>query len=155
MVIDSSIDYGGSLPPLTCLSDPLRLSESPSPRPQDPSQPYDLLPAYQPPAPTMSTSLPSTSPLNPFFGYPASSRHGFTSLQHGRRRKRDLARTLALLFWIRWRKHLIVGLLLAVCAFAVKLVMRRRLLHFPKGSLDWRALLSSRLSHRLVYLRQQ
>ena len=148
MLIEGSTDYGGSLPDLTRLDDPLQSREAP--RPQGISQPCDLPPASQSPAPTTRTSLSSTSLLNPFFGYPASSQQGLTSLQHGRRRKRDLARTLAFLFWIRWRNHLIIGLLLAVCVFAVKQASRRRLLRFSNGSLDWRALVASWHCHRLT-----
>jgi hypothetical protein len=133
-----SIDYGGSLPALTHLDDPLRMNEAPLTRPQDQNQSYDSPPAFNH---SRSISLSPTSPLNPFFGYPASSRCGLTSLQHGRRRKRDLARTLVLLFWLRWRKGLIIGLLLVVCAITVKLVTKRRLLRFQKGALGWRVLL--------------
>lgn len=145
-------DYGGNLPALARLNDPLRSREALSSRRQN--QPYDLPPAYQPPVTTTSTSLSPTSLLNPFFGYPVSLRNGLASLQHGRRRKRDLAQTLAFLFWIRWRK-LFIGLLLVICAFAVRSATRRKLLYFLKGAVDWIARLSLWLSHWLVYPRRR
>ncbi|KAF8070799.1 CRAL-TRIO domain-containing protein [Lyophyllum atratum] len=118
-------DYGGALPALKLLEDPLRTQETPL---ESLAIDYSQTQADDPPSASQlpaSTSLSPTSLLNPFFGYPASSSYGSLSLPHGRRRKRDLARTLALLFWIRWRKPLVVGLLLAVCAIILKLGTRR------------------------------
>ena len=97
---------------------------------------------------TTITSLSPTSVLNPFFGYPVSSCQGSSFLPHGRRRKRDLARTLALLFWIRWRKHIVIGVLLAVCAFAVRSAIRRKQLHVPSMVLQGKIFWSSTLNHR-------
>ena len=76
------------------------------------------------------TSLSPTSLLNPFFGYPASSHKGFLSLQHGRRRKRDLARTLAVLFWIRWRKRIMTGVVVVLCALGLAMGKRAGHLRF-------------------------
>ncbi|KAL1746436.1 hypothetical protein HDZ31DRAFT_62218 [Schizophyllum fasciatum] len=86
----------------------------------------------RPPSPTCLARAVSLSPLsllNPFFGYPARShytqpgpnhpsrtrhtRHPSHTLPHGRRRRRDLARTLLLLLWARWGA-LIRGVLWAI-----------------------------------------
>lgn len=64
--------------------------------------------------------LPSTSLLNPFFGYPVSQTSSTIMLPHGRRRKRDLAETLAFLFWMRWKKHITLSLVLATLMIAIK-----------------------------------
>ncbi|KAL1680554.1 hypothetical protein EV122DRAFT_288804 [Schizophyllum commune] len=76
-------------------------------------------PSLNPPLPH-AISLSPLSILNPFFGYPSHAhhhtpahmrsnaihhrhhKHTSHSLPHGRRRRRDLARTLLLLFWARW-----------------------------------------------------
>ncbi|KAJ7782344.1 CRAL-TRIO domain-containing protein [Mycena maculata] len=98
-------DYGGTLASLTELQDPLwvdppslQLDANGQPSPSAPS--IDPVPTKAP----LITSIPSTSLLNPFFGYPVSSSGGSPSLHHGRRRKRDLARTLLVLAWRRWRR---------------------------------------------------
>jgi len=117
-------DYGGALPALKLLDDPLRTQETPL---ESLATEYSQTQAADPPSALQLpafTSLSPTSLLNPFFGYPASSSYGSLSLPYGRRRKRDLARTLALLFWIRWRKPLVVALLLAACAIILKLGTR-------------------------------
>lgn len=49
---------------------------------------------------------------SPYFGYPVLN--GTPTLRHGRRRKRDLLRTLAGLFWSRWHKP--IGVTMAVVA---------------------------------------
>lgn len=141
-----STDYGGSLPLLTHLDDPLRAFESTLPR-------IDALAGQSKASgiPSTSrvptfTSLSPTSLLNPFFGYPATSSDGSLSLHHGRRRKRDLARTLAFLFWVRWRKPILVGLLLAVCTLAFKL--GRRDPHFLRSFLAGKSLLSFKLGSK-------
>jgi len=96
-------DYGGSLPDLSSLDDPLQIVEF-----HQREQSWRLsapLEKAQIPRSPIFTSLSPTSLLNPFFGYPASSSsEGTLTLPHGRRRKRDLARTLALLFWLKWGK---------------------------------------------------
>ncbi|RDB25475.1 Protein real-time [Hypsizygus marmoreus] len=123
-------DYGGSLLPLTLLDDPLRKPETPP----DGIQPYaQNQPPVQPSPSPLFTMLSPTSILNPFFGYPTDSSDGYLSLHHGRRRKRDLARTLALLFWIRWRKTIVVGLVLVMCALSFKLGKRFRYPRFLRS----------------------
>ena len=111
-----SLDFGGSLPASGTLRDPLseqfplRFRRS---RPSSPSE--RSLPQLQTPSPSpldphlrarppvrLDTSVPAAhSPSNPFFGYPVSP----TSLnpRYGRRRKRDLLRTLAYLWWAKWK----------------------------------------------------
>lgn len=127
-----TIDFGGDLPPLSELHDPLHgyaNSSSPASRrrinehetPTTSETPSNLLSLPSSigldPNPSMRqkvkrTLIPATSSLNPFYGYPAwmpdsSSTTTNTPVpRHGRRRKRDLMRTLATLWWIRWRKHL-------------------------------------------------
>lgn len=121
-----SLDFGGSLSASSALRDPFfeqfplrhRRSRSPSssersppqlqspdPRPSNPQQPMRL-----------NTSAPAThSPFNPFFGYPVSP----TSLKprYGRRRKRDLLRTLAYLWWARWKRTVIWIVILMVTSW--------------------------------------
>lgn len=68
----------------------------------------------QPPPPPVYLS--SYAPSNPFYGYPAvihyrrlpdgSLSSSGPQLLHGRRRKRDLAKTLAFLFVLQWRTKL-------------------------------------------------
>lgn len=120
----SIADYGGVVATLNLLEDPLWTQETTSHSgivtrgeisTPDP-------PLMKPPPST--TSISPTSLLNPFFGYPAFLAYGTLSLEHGRRRKRDLARTLLLLFWIRWRKVLIIGFLLAFSAAILKVGAR-------------------------------
>ena len=67
---------------------------------------------------------PSRWTPNPFFGYPATeaAADGSTSaptLRHGRRRKRDLLRTLLRLWWSRWRYHIKALLLLMILVLAL------------------------------------
>ena len=111
-----SVDFGGSLPASDTLRNPL-FERIPSRfRPSHPSSPSERsLPQLQTPEPVLlgprpqarlplrlDTSAPAVhSPFNPFFGYPVSP----TSLnpRYGRRRKRDLLRTLAYLWWAKWK----------------------------------------------------
>ncbi|KAL1710472.1 hypothetical protein EV121DRAFT_275673 [Schizophyllum commune] len=98
-------EYGGTLkwPPPSAPSPERAVSPSPSASAYSTSMAAG---SSRSPSPTPSAPIPraiSLSPLsilNPFFGYPA--RHTSHSLPHGRRRRRDLARTLLLLFWARW-----------------------------------------------------
>lgn len=118
-------DFGGSLPASSALRDPF-LEQLPL-RPHRSlslSSSERSLPQLQTPDPRSSnvraappirldTSVPAThSPFNPFFGYPVSP----TSLnpRHGRRRKRDLVRTLAYLWWVKWKKSAIWIIMLSV-----------------------------------------
>lgn len=118
------VDYGGVMATLNLLDDPLWTQEATSPsgivtRGELSTPDPPLMKSPHPP-----TSISPTSLLNPFFGYPAFLAYGTLSLEHGRRRKRDLARTLLLLFWIRWRKVLIIGFLLAFSAAILKMGAR-------------------------------
>ena len=113
----NSLDLGGSLPTSSTLHNPL-FGRLPSRhrRSQSLSSSEQSLPQLQTPEPgpsiphprnrqpiRLDTSVPAArSPFNPFYGYPVSP----TSLnpRHGRRRKRDLLRTLAYLWWARWKR---------------------------------------------------
>lgn len=110
--LTDSSDFGGSLPASSVLQNPFfeqfpsRHSRSRSPSSSERSLPQLQSPDHRPsnPRPPMrlDTSVPAAhSPFNPFFGYPISP----TSLnpRYGRRRKRDLLRTLAYLWWARWK----------------------------------------------------
>ncbi|KAJ7451843.1 CRAL-TRIO domain-containing protein [Mycena galericulata] len=117
-------DYGGTLASLTELQDPL-WDDPPSPslqlggtanRPTSPSAP-SITSAAQAPS---ITAIPPTSLLNPFFGYPVSSSGGSPSLHHGRRRKRDLALTLLILAWRRWRRHIMASVWIVVLILTVR-----------------------------------
>ncbi|KAF9527318.1 CRAL-TRIO domain-containing protein [Crepidotus variabilis] len=121
-------EFGGSLPSLRSVEDPLYPPTGPV------SSDIVLEPAvvtakiassvHSTPLVRMS----STSALNPFFGYPisASSTRDGPALRHGRRRKRDLFRTLVKLFWLRWQSHLKLGFYLATLVVVMKLVLNRR-----------------------------
>jgi retinaldehyde-binding protein 1 len=128
------IDYGGTLPFLTDLDDPLR----PARRTQQGSSTTSVIEGDpSSPTPHHSTSgyVPSISPtsaLNPFYGYPVAANGGSPQLHHGRRRKRDLARTLARLFWLRWQTQIKVGAVLAAIALIVNFSLRRGLLRSPR-----------------------
>ncbi|KAJ7141272.1 CRAL-TRIO domain-containing protein [Mycena epipterygia] len=118
-------DYGGTLASLSELPDPLW--DDPPSLPQlgaasgqqlPPSAP-SIVPVAPDQAPAI-TAIPATSLLNPFFGYPISSSGGSPSLHHGRRRKRDLARTLLVLAWRRWRRHIMACVWVLVFILTVK-----------------------------------
>ncbi|KAF8586673.1 hypothetical protein K439DRAFT_1659493 [Ramaria rubella] len=97
-----SRDYGGDLD----ISDP----KPPSPNLNiiaGPSSLADERPPDLPPTNiNLSRFLPSMSALNPYFGYPAVSGPGSSVpyLKNGRRRKRDLARTLSFLWYAKLKK---------------------------------------------------
>ncbi|KAJ7933790.1 CRAL-TRIO domain-containing protein [Mycena leptocephala] len=113
-------DYGGTLASLTELHDPL-WNYPPSPQLGASSQPSSSAPPIIPVAEAPSiTAIPPTSLLNPFFGYPVSSSGGSPSLHHGRRRKRDLVRTLLILAWRRWRRHIMACIWILVFILTVK-----------------------------------
>ncbi|KAI0368310.1 CRAL/TRIO domain-containing protein [Pilatotrama ljubarskyi] len=140
-------EYGGSLPPLSELEDPLRRFTV-SPLDPSPSYPSNSVRLEVPPVSQPISRVPSISPtshLNPYFGYPVSRRDAITPrLRHGRQRKRDLLRTLASLWWGKW-KHRVYALLCIVLAFVMIASRRsprvlrwkqglRRLLDTPPGS---------------------
>ena len=127
-------DYGGTLPSLLYLEDPLHHE-----RPRPPEESGIAASEPESTSPTNSSFdstswLSPTSLLNPFFGYPisSSSKRGPVSFRHGRRRKRDLVRTLITLFWIRWRKHITF----ALCVTMMFIVLKRG---FRKGNLRFLA----------------
>ena len=123
-MVEYAIDYGGSLPKLSLLEDPMspRLPEAEIEVTSAPSPP-----PISTPVPRTTSWLSPTSLLNPFFGYPVSppSNRGLPYLRYGRRRKRDLVRTLLTLFWIRWHKHVIIGGCLTVLLMLWKLRFAR------------------------------
>jgi hypothetical protein len=84
--------------------------------------------------------LHPTSSQNPYFGYPAMredrTRHG---LQHSRKRKRDLIRTLIWLFFMRSRERLL----------SIYWRTRRSILGSPKVSLCCLILVCFLLRYRL------
>lgn len=127
------IDYGGTLPSLANLEDPLY--------PERQSQEASTLTLSEDqtmvtPSAVPLSQLSERSVLNPYFGYPVST--------HGRRRKRDLAKTLAILFWMRWRTHIKVVTCLTIIVFVARVAFRKGVLWFPKGIPRWYMLLPKR-----------
>jgi retinaldehyde-binding protein 1 len=127
---ESLTDYGGTLASLTELHDPL-WNDPPSPQlgvgsgeptaePESPSSAPSIARIVAEAAAPSITAISATSLLNPFFGYPVSSSGGLPSLHHGRRRKRDLARTLLILAWRRWRRHLMACVWILVFVLTVR-----------------------------------
>ncbi|KIM75966.1 hypothetical protein PILCRDRAFT_826814 [Piloderma croceum F 1598] len=116
-------EYGGNLPRLQDLGDPLRLNNplekgfSHSPSTPVPSQP----------CPQWPTRISPTSSRNPFFGYPtfSSSSKATPSFQPGRRRLRDLICTLAKMWWGRWRTHVSVLLWLVLALASARIWVKR------------------------------
>ncbi|KAJ6498809.1 CRAL-TRIO domain-containing protein [Mycena sanguinolenta] len=111
-------DYGGALASLTELHDPL-WTDPPSPEPGASSETSVSASPIAPAAPSITVIAP-TSLLNPFFGYPITSSGGLPALHHGRRRKRDLARTLLILAWRRWRRHFMVCIWVLVFILTIR-----------------------------------
>ncbi|KAJ4483946.1 CRAL-TRIO domain-containing protein [Lentinula aciculospora] len=122
-------DYGGSLPHLYTLASTSAAAGSSSSS-SDFRAP--IVSAISP------TYLSPTSLLNPFFGYPALSSHGYPSLHHGRRRKRDLLGTLAILFWLRWRRPITTCLWLVTLMFVGRMWFRKWLFHSAGLLKSWR-----------------
>ncbi|EFI28227.1 hypothetical protein CC1G_14252 [Coprinopsis cinerea okayama7 len=121
-------DYGGDLPPLAQLYDPLLPSDRDDASITSETTYTTDIPQTTVVEESTSPSLPWISPtslLNPFFGYPVSTTpdRRLPSLQHGRRRKRDLFKTLALLFWSRWHSYII----LTCCISVLCLLLRKHL----------------------------
>jgi len=130
-------DFGGSLPASRTFQDPffeqlpsrfrrsysLSSPEQSLPQLQAPEPgPSNLRPQVRPPI-RLDTSAPAIhSPFNPFFGYPVSP----TSLnpRYGRRRKRDLLRTLAYLWWMKWKKTVIWVVMLILAFWFTKWRLR-------------------------------
>lgn len=144
MLTQLIIDYGGALPFLTDLDDPLRPGRTqPCSSTAGVIEDSSSSSTFHQPASGYISSISPTSMLNPFYGYPAASTRGYPQLHHGRRRKRDLARTLAWLFWLRWRTQIKTGAALAALTLIVNFGLRRGLLRSPRIFLSWRASLSS------------
>lgn len=127
-----SSEYGGTLPPLPHpgLNESLRSHDS---IPQSTSSSQVTSPASNglEPAHRIYSSISATSLLNPFFGYPASVSPSSHVPRHGRRRKRDLVRTLARLWWARWRTKVnsfawVIGLLVGIWLWRRRLAWMRR-----------------------------
>ncbi|TFK25188.1 CRAL/TRIO domain-containing protein [Coprinopsis marcescibilis] len=116
-------EYGGELPPLQTLDDPICFAgEKPVVEEPQPTVEEEFI---QEATSSSWTRISPTSLINPFFGYPVSalSNRKQLSLHHGRRRKRDLFRTLAVLFWARWQSCIMFSL----CISVICLVFRSRL----------------------------
>ncbi|KZT71723.1 CRAL/TRIO domain-containing protein [Daedalea quercina L-15889] len=76
---------------------------------------------------TLLVANSSTSPtphISPYYGYPVLHNTSMPTLRHGRRRKRDLVRTLARLFWARWYRQ--INAILAVVVLLATLTISRR-----------------------------
>lgn len=119
-------EYGGQLPCLARLSS---LEEGTCLPPESPAEEITQETFMaELPAPSLPSWISPTSMLNPFFGYPATtspSGRNVPALHHGRRRKRDLLRTLVFLWWNRWHSQIIFALCVSIAFLLVK--SRRRL----------------------------
>lgn len=130
-------DVGGDLPPLSTVQNPLhRYTVPPSP-PELQMKSVASIPNHDDtpaaPTPTRRGAGPSdTSLLNPFYGYPVVyDSSSVPALRYGRRRKRDLARTLLRLWWSRWRHHVraiafVLAILLACLFYRRRVWWQRR-----------------------------
>ncbi|KAF6763121.1 hypothetical protein DFP72DRAFT_524255 [Ephemerocybe angulata] len=120
-------EYGGDLPDLAQLNAPEEGEGYPShPSPQAGAGSQEVSLEDLPSTP-LAAFISPTSLLNPFFGYPATSSpsgRNVPGLHHGRRRKRDLLRTLAFLWWNRWHSHIMFALCVSIAILLVK--TRRR-----------------------------
>lgn len=140
------IDYGGALLPLANLEDPAYLEQ----RPLEASalalsEDQNMITSM--PSTVLLSRLSATSVLNPFFGYPvstSSSNQHSLCFPYGRRRKRDLAHTLAILFWMRWKSHIVIGICLTVIGFVARVVFKKGVLRFLERIARWYMLLVKR-----------
>lgn len=73
------------------------------------------------------------------------SQNGVPRLRHGRRRKRDLAKTLLMLYWQQWKAQISIGAILVV---AFGLFRLTRLL--KRGKVPGLSLLSDKISKLLI-----
>ncbi|KAH7889107.1 CRAL-TRIO domain-containing protein [Phlebopus sp. FC_14] len=125
-------EYGGSLPPLDQIEDPLRDSEYA----HIPSPLSGTGTTTSFPAPPTILHLAPTSSQNPYFGYPVTHQHPTLPLPlplrlFPHRRKRDLVRTLAVLYWRRWgswrpwtkAKVKMVMMIVIACTIAMAMAM--------------------------------
>ncbi|ESK90852.1 phosphatidylinositol transfer protein csr1 [Moniliophthora roreri MCA 2997] len=136
-------DYGGDLAALSVLNNALeskrvhraRVPEAQSPEAQ--SQATANSESSDPssgPTVSIGTRLSPTSANNPFFGYPASFSSGSSTLHHGRKRKRDLVRTLLILLWRRWHRHVSACLWLVVVTVTVRQLFSKRIVYSSAGA---------------------
>lgn len=151
-------DYGGGLPALSGLEDPLENFLAVLPASSRPASPPALGVTSSADHQRSSTSPTSTAPiprvpsisptshLNPYFGYPVSGRGAPTPrLRHGRQRKRDLLRTLAALWWSKWKHRVVLFLCLLLAVLSYRLRRQPRTLSWRQGV---RGLLGLRLPAR-------
>ena len=120
-------EYGGNLPRLQDLDDPLRKDRT-LPNGLGPPQFTDSPTSVSSkPIPVLPTCISPTSPQNPFFGYPTLCHHSQTipSFQPSQRRLRDLFLTLAKMWWKRWRIHVSVLLWLVLAVGSARIWIRR------------------------------
>ena len=117
-------DLGGDLPPLSTVENPLRryCNTVPPTPPELQIRSAASIPDHDhTPVSSMRRrkDLSATSLLNPYYGYPvAYNTSTVPTLRHGRRRKRDLARTLLRLWWSRWRHSVKVVMFILVLLLA-------------------------------------
>lgn len=122
-------EYGGQLPKLKDVTNIVTIPDESS-SPSLDGRTVSHTDAHRPSPPPNFAAAPRISPrsrYNPFFGYPISphapaSGSSIPHLHHGRRRKRDLARTLTILWWKRWKTPLVFGLclFLALCCVGAR-----------------------------------
>ncbi|KAH8107780.1 CRAL-TRIO domain-containing protein [Cristinia sonorae] len=142
-------DYGGDMLPLPELEDPLHSYLPTAPNRPESSTACPVSPPTQPSScpiaiATRTLSAKQVSPsrtsyLNPFYGYPVTYTESASvtpTLRYGRRRKRDLVRTLAQLWWMRWKVHATATL--CIVALLLLALTRKRW-----GSRRWRWRLGS------------
>ncbi|KAK7473223.1 hypothetical protein VKT23_001321 [Stygiomarasmius scandens] len=127
-------DYGGSLPSLNLLQDQLRTSPGSDVQRSTETVADEMQMEMPAPvtAPRPRYLLSPTNILNPFFGYPVAYQYPQSlSLRHGRRRKRDLLRTLLKLFWRRWSRPISIFLWLIAHLIALRIWCRKWVLQSP------------------------
>ncbi|RPD78618.1 CRAL/TRIO domain-containing protein [Lentinus tigrinus ALCF2SS1-7] len=123
-------DYGGSLPSLSELEDPLENSAGQAPPCSEPAAPSSLSAQPIPRVPSISP----TSHLNPYYGYPVSGWGAPTPrLRHGRQRKRDLLRTLAALWWSKWKRRVLLFLCILLAVVSYRLRRNPRMVRWRQG----------------------
>ncbi|KAH9839140.1 CRAL/TRIO domain-containing protein [Rhodofomes roseus] len=143
-------DFGGLLPPSAQLEDLVGtlLKDSDAARPEGYADadagcsrkcvctPFDLQTTG--PSGPAAEDCPSrpTPQHSPYYGYPVlhDTPGPIPTLRHGRRRKRDLLRTLASLFWARWHRHLLAALAAVAFIAILRMSRRTRLLFGVRGN---------------------
>ncbi|KAG8900380.1 hypothetical protein FRB99_006103 [Tulasnella sp. 403] len=108
---DGSTASSSTIVPQDLSQDLLHPSDSVSVTPTPPPAPTQV---PSPPATPSPTHVPAHHPSNPFFGYPTVIRHrrlpdgtfhSVPSLLHGRPRKRDFIKTLAYLYYLKFKRR--------------------------------------------------